>query len=57
MKLTYCTSSRFLPIPGKTEYVRVSYSCISNDKMDEALRRLAEVIREGAQEIANTNGH
>ncbi|KAJ8661436.1 hypothetical protein O0I10_002702 [Lichtheimia ornata] len=47
----------FLPIPGKTEYVRVSYSAISNDKMDEAIRRLAEVIREGAQENANANGN
>lgn len=35
----------------------MSYSAISNDKMDEAIRRLAEVIREGAQENANANGN
>ncbi|KAI9265315.1 pyridoxal phosphate-dependent transferase [Helicostylum pulchrum] len=34
----------FMPQKNKTNYVRVSYSNVTKENMDEALRRLAEVI-------------
>ncbi|KAI7854328.1 pyridoxal phosphate-dependent transferase [Circinella umbellata] len=36
----------FMPLNNKTPCVRVSYSCIEMDQMDEALHRLATVISE-----------
>ncbi|KAG2202225.1 hypothetical protein INT47_002144 [Mucor saturninus] len=38
----------FMPQGGKTEYVRVSFSNVSKDNMDEALRRLASVVDQEA---------
>ncbi|KAI8344715.1 pyridoxal phosphate-dependent transferase [Chlamydoabsidia padenii] len=40
----------FMPMGNKTPYIRVSYSNVDKDQMDEALRRLAEVIDEEAQQ-------
>ncbi|GAN07706.1 kynurenine/alpha-aminoadipate aminotransferase, mitochondrial-like isoform X2 [Mucor ambiguus] len=34
----------FMPHETKTEYIRVSYSNVSKENMDEALRRLANVV-------------
>lgn len=34
----------FMPMGNKTPYIRVSYSNVNKEDMDEALRRLAEVI-------------
>ncbi|KAI9497665.1 pyridoxal phosphate-dependent transferase [Zychaea mexicana] len=39
----------FMPLQDKTPCVRVSYSCIEMDQMDEAVCRLAAVIREEAE--------
>ncbi|KAI9480238.1 pyridoxal phosphate-dependent transferase [Zychaea mexicana] len=38
----------FMPLNDITPCVRVSYSCIEKDQIDEAVRRLATVIREEA---------
>ena len=38
----------FLPQGEDTEYIRVSYSNVSKENMDEALRRLAIVIEQEA---------
>ena len=38
-----------MPLKNDTPCVRVSYSCIEKDQMDEALRRLATVIREESE--------
>lgn len=37
----------FLPNGDRTAYVRASFSLLEEEKVDEALRRLAEVIRQG----------
>lgn len=37
-----------MPLGNATPYVRVSFSCVSYEQMDEALRRLAAVVREEA---------
>ena len=42
-----------MPLNNKTPCVRVSYSCIETDQMDEALRRLAAVIREETNSNSN----
>ncbi|KAI9315506.1 pyridoxal phosphate-dependent transferase [Dichotomocladium elegans] len=39
----------FMPLHNKTPYVRVSFSCVTYEQMDEALRRLALAIREASQ--------
>ncbi|KAG2237827.1 pyridoxal phosphate-dependent transferase [Thamnidium elegans] len=39
----------FMPHEEKTEYVRVSYSNVSKENMDEALRRLAKVVDQEAE--------
>ncbi|KAI7859452.1 pyridoxal phosphate-dependent transferase [Circinella umbellata] len=39
----------FMPLKNETPCVRVSYSCIEKDQMDEALHRLATVIREESE--------
>ncbi|KAL0075623.1 pyridoxal phosphate-dependent transferase [Phycomyces blakesleeanus] len=38
----------FMPAKNKNPYIRVSFSCVTTDNMDEALRRLAECIDEEA---------
>lgn len=43
----------FMPHETKTEYIRVSYSNVSKENMDEALRRLASVVDKEA-ELNNT---
>ncbi|CDS03913.1 hypothetical protein LRAMOSA06868 [Lichtheimia ramosa] len=40
----------FMPLGNKTPYVRVSFSCVTYEQMDEALHRLSLVIREAADE-------
>jgi tryptophan aminotransferase len=40
----------FMPLGGPTPFVRVSFSVIEEDKMDEACRRLREVILEARAE-------
>jgi DNA-binding transcriptional MocR family regulator len=42
----------FLPGGNKTPYLRVSFSNVSYEQMDEGLRRLAEAV----QEAADANG-
>ncbi|KAJ7627155.1 pyridoxal phosphate-dependent transferase [Roridomyces roridus] len=42
----------FMPLGGKTPYVRVSFSLIEEGPADEACRRLAEVVREAREEKA-----
>ncbi|KAG0165519.1 hypothetical protein DFQ28_008624 [Apophysomyces sp. BC1034] len=46
----------FMPLGNKTPYLRVSYSNVSKEEMDEGLRRLAEVVDEAAAENAKANG-
>lgn len=48
----------FMPLKDATPYIRVSYSAVTYEQMDEALRRLAIVIREAAAEnhVGNGNG-
>jgi kynurenine/2-aminoadipate aminotransferase len=48
----------FMPLKDTTPYIRVSYSAVTYEQMDEALRRLAMVIREAAAEnhVGNGNG-
>ncbi|KAI8975669.1 pyridoxal phosphate-dependent transferase [Mycotypha africana] len=40
---------KFMPHESKTEYIRLSYSNVSKENMDEALRRLALVIDQEAE--------
>lgn len=48
----------FVAYGKSTPYVRVSYSCVTYEQMDEALRRLAVVIREeAAAKGSQANGH
>lgn len=45
----------FMPQEDKTGYIRVSYSAVTKEQMDEALTRLASVVDEAAAEVNNTN--
>lgn len=42
----------FMPLGGKTPYVRVSFSLIEEGPADEACRRLAEAVLEAREELA-----
>lgn len=44
----------FMPQENKTGFVRVSFSAVSKEQMDEALSRLASVVDEAAAELDNT---
>lgn len=47
----------FSPTKSKSTYARCSFSLVTEAEADEAIRRLAEAIREARGELKLTNGH